>query len=366
MKQRVYFNLSPVSMTFGGMAVYSWELCHRLMRFSEPLQVVPYTCPFTTLGKRGLFRNLNAILREGMWDNIVAYLGSTKDDYFVFPTHNVPNQFYGRKYAMIILDLAAWHNPSITTWRGQNFVKSLPKSIENADSLFAISDYTAQDVANQFGIPKQNITVAPCGLSEIYKNDVEPKDRINGTDIPEAYFLHVGKFDPKKNLSFLIKVYEQFREITGNTGNSVKLLLTGGQSNVKADIPILEQIRNSPYAKDIIVLGKVKPEDLPFLYKKAIALIFPSTFEGFGLPVIESLSQGTPVLVNANTSLTQFAEFGATVIDDFDAYRWANELKELLDRGRRVDLVYINKVIQYFNWDRTATIIGKSIGLIPS
>jgi len=360
-ERKIYFNLTPVSITSAGSAVYAYELCHRLMRLATPLQVIPYTCPFITIGKHGIPRLINALLREMLWLRILANLGDRENDYFFCPTHNVPTIFHKRKYAIVILDLAAWHNPSITTWGGRQFAKNLPKSIENADQIFAISDYTAKDVANEFGISREEIIVAPCGLSELYKSDAKIINRVNEIHLPERYFLHVGTFEPKKNLIFLIKVYERFRELTQGNLNPVKLVLTGGEYFKKAETFILEKIRHSPYNSDIVILGRVSSEELPSLYRGATAFIFPSTFEGFGMPVIEALSQGVPTLVNSNTSLTQFGEFGATVFKDFDINVWANQLKLLSQNPIRIDTAYINKVRNYFDWDRTAKIVAENI-----
>ncbi|MEM2154878.1 MAG: glycosyltransferase family 1 protein, partial [Nitrososphaeria archaeon] len=295
MAKKIYFNLTPLSITSAGSAVYAWELCHRLMRFAQPTQVIPYSCPFVTKNKKGIHRLLNAFLRETIWHPLLAYMASKEEDYFICPSHNVPKSFYHRQYAIVILDLAAWHDPSLTTWVGRGFAKSLPESIKKAAHIFAISDYTAQDVANEFGISRERIIVAPCGLSEVYKKNTEILRRVNDVELPDRYFLHVGSFDPKKNLAFLIKVYERFREVSGDEGQSVKLILTGGESFKNENVLLRENINNSPYKQDIIILGRVKSEDLPSLYKGAAAFVFPSTFEGFGIPVIEALSQGTPV-----------------------------------------------------------------------
>lgn len=364
MERKIYFNLASLAMNSAGTAVYAWELCHRLMRLAQPTQVIPYSCPFITLNKTGIVRVVNAILRETIWYPILTSVGNKEQDYFIFPDHRVPKSFYNRQYAIIVYDLAAWHNPSLTTWMGRKVAKLLPESIKKAAHIFAISDYTAQDIANEFGISRERIIVAPCGLSKLYKKNADILRRVNDVELPERYFLHVGTFDPKKNLAFLIKVYERFREVSGNEGQSVKLILTGGESFKNENVLLRENINNSPYKQDIIILGRVKSEDLPSLYKGAAAFVFPSTFEGFGIPVIEALSQETPVLVNANTSLTQFKDFGATVLDNFDVDIWANELKLIVQNGQRVPTSYVLKVKNYFDWDRTAQIVAQAIGLI--
>jgi glycosyltransferase involved in cell wall biosynthesis len=358
MDRKIYFDLSVLAQTAAGSSVHAWELCHRLMRLSQPLQIIPFTLPFRTEGKKGFSRAFNAVLRDTVWNNLLVGMEASKQDYFIFPNTNVPKKFYNLKYAVFVHDLGSWHDRSYLTWRGNLGTRSLPKILENANKIFAISDYTAEDIVSEFKISREKIIIAPNGLSDIYKSDAEKPKSINGVSLPDQYFLHVGTFGPRKNLSFLLKVYEKFREITDKNGSLVRLILTGGESYNSSQF--FQQLRNSSYANNIVVLGKVKTEDLPSLYKGATAFIFPSIFEGFGIPIIESLSQGVPVLINSNTSLTQFKNFGATVFDHFDEDIWANKLKEILS-GKRVDSIYVSKVRSYFDWDRTAKIVMQSI-----
>jgi glycosyltransferase involved in cell wall biosynthesis len=358
MNGKIYFDLSVLSNTAAGSSIHAWELCHRLMRLSQPLKVIPFTLPFRTEGKKGLSRVCNAILRDTVWTNFLAGMEATKEDYFIFPTTSVPKKFYRLNYAVFVHDIGCWYNKNYLSWRGNFQSKSLPLVLENANKIFAVSDYTAQDIIHEFNIPEEQVIVAPNGLSDMYKSDALEQECVNGIKLPKNYFLHVGTFGPRKNLSFLLKVYERFRERCCENNDSFKLILTGGESYNSSDF--FHQLRRSSYASDIIVLGKIKTEDLPSLYRRATAFIFPSIFEGFGLPVIEALSQKIPVLINSNTSLTQFSKFGATTFDNFDEEIWVNKLKQIVD-GKNLDIIDVNKVRNYFDWDKTARLIIQNI-----
>ncbi len=362
MNKRFYFDLSGLAHTSAGTAIYAWELCHRLMKLAQPLQVIPHTCPFRTVGKSSLERSIEGLLRDTLWNNILAGRAASKDDYFIFPNINVPAKFYSRKYGVTVHDLGGWHNPSYLTWRGRIALQAIPQILKNAEHIFTISDYTAEDIANTFQIPKEMIIIAPPGLSEQYKiKKVMPLKKINGINIPNQYFIHVGTFEPKKNITFLIKSYERFREGLGKDEENTKLLLTGGE--VWQSSAIFKNIINSKYGNDIIILGKIQNQELPGLYRGAIGMVFPSILEGFGIPVIEALSQGTPVLINANSSLSQFNEFGATVFNNFDIDIWANQMKYLAQKKSRIESNYVEKVKKYFDWNRTAEIVANAIDL---
>ena len=358
--RKIYFDLSVLANTSAGTAVYAWEVCHRLMKLTMPLQVIPYTSPFRTVDRQGIKRAFNAVLRDSLWQPFMARMQAATEDYFIYPTPELA-KFASQDYAIVIHDLGAWHDPSCLSWRGKLELGNLPKVAKKADRIFTVSDYTAQDVIKEFSVSPNKILVAPNGLSDIYKKTAEKLEKINNFYLGKQYFLHIGTFEPKKNLFFLLKAYEKYRQITPDEVEPVKLILTGGESWNTSNF--VESIKASPYANDIIILGRVKSQDLPSLYKGAIALIFPSTFEGFGLPVIEALSQGTPVLVNANTSLTQFGKFGATVLQNFELELWAKQMLELVQTKRRITQSDIQKVKDYFDWDNTATIIAASIGI---
>jgi glycosyltransferase involved in cell wall biosynthesis len=362
MHQKIYFDLSTLANTFAGSAVYCWEICHRLMRLSQTLEVIPISCPFSTVGRKGFARSVNAILRDILWNNWLFGLEANPEDYFIFPNIILPKQFAGCKYAVVVHDIGAWHNPEYLSWRGRITMQNLPKAVKNADRVFTVSDFTADDIAKEFGIAREKIVVAPNALSDIFKQLAPLPETINGVTLGDnPYFLHVGSFEPKKNLQFLLKVYENYRELDRSNSNPVKLVVTGGESWKSSDF--YQQMRQSKYARDILVLGRVNNKDLPSLYRGATAFIFPSILEGFGIPVIESLSQGTPVLINANTALTQFKEFGATVFEHFDAQIWAEELEKIVSNRQRVGQTDIDRVITYFDWDRSAKIIAETLKL---
>jgi glycosyltransferase involved in cell wall biosynthesis len=298
-------------------------------------------------------------MRDVIWKNYLIGLDIAEDDYIFFPNISVPNKLRKYKYGVLVHDLGSWHTPENMNWRGRLVIKSLPDVLARAEHIFAVSEYTADDISRTFSILPKRIIVTPNGLSHffsrVYPESLKPYQQ---EFLDDSYFLHVGTFEPKKNIHFLLDVYEVYRKLSASL-RPAKLILTGGESWKSSSL--FTSIDTHPYKKDIFILGKVLSENLPSLYRNALALIFPSTFEGFGLPVIEALSQGTPAIVNSNTSLIQFARFGATVFDHFDASVWANELLILAETKVRVSLENVDKVKENFDWGQTAVKILRSI-----
>ncbi|WP_045222774.1 glycosyltransferase family 4 protein [Desulfonatronum thioautotrophicum] len=363
--KRLFVDLSLTAQTENGSAVYAWEVGHRLMRQAMPLQVLPLTSPFRVLGRTGIQRKLNGLLRDLLWRPILAGLEARPDDLFLFTNTFVPRKFWRRQFGVVILDLGAWHDRALLSWRGRLGTRSLPAVLEHAAHIFAISEYTAEDVARVFAVPRSRITLAPCGLSETFLAPPAPLATINTVQLPSCYLLHVGSLEPKKNIPFLLQVFALLRQQTATSTRQTdarskcKLVLTGAES--WHDASLRQAIAKHPYSEDILLLGRVAPEDLPALYRQAAALVFPSVLEGFGLPVIEALSQGTPALVQANSSLSQFAPYGATVLNDFEPEGWVGRIREILALETRMPENLKKSVRDTFNWDRTATIIRRTM-----
>jgi len=148
--KRLFIDLSLTVQTAAGSAVYAWEICHRLMRLGQPMQVLPMTNPFRTQGRFGWKRRFNALLRVLLWRPWLAGLEARGSDCFLFTNAFVPRSFMGREYGVIMLDLAAWHDRDLLSWRGRLGMLGLPQTLRRASAIFAISEYTAEDVAQTF------------------------------------------------------------------------------------------------------------------------------------------------------------------------------------------------------------------------
>lgn len=357
--KRLFVDLSLTAQTGAGSAVLAWEFAHRLMRLGLPMQVLPMTCPFRTLGRAGLPRKVQALLRDLLWRPFLAGLEAGPRDCFLFINSFVPRRFLDREYGVIMLDLGAWHDRRILSWRGRLGTRSMPAALARARHVFAISEFTARDVCAQFHLPRDRVVLTPCGLSAAFRREAPGDVGRNPPSLPETYLLHVGSLEPKKNIGFLLEVFARLKTTRRPRAGECKLLLTAGEA-WRTDA-VARSIRDHVHARDIILLGHVPPEDMPGLYRRAAALVFPSTLEGFGLPVIEALSQGTPALIQDNSALSQFKAYGATVFQQFDADQWASALLDVLCRHERVADDHVRAVRAAFDWDASAEIILRAM-----
>ncbi len=195
----------------------------------------------------------------------------------------------GKKKIITIHDLSFIDTPKLASSEAiKYFSGKIRKSITKADSIIAVSNFTRSRIGDIFGekvADKVKVIYHGSEIDEI----IEEKPLFA---IPKNYFLFVGTVEPRKNLSTLIKGFSLIKE--KNVG--MKLILAGREGARSSEI--LRLISDLKLEKDIITTGYIKREELKFLFKNAIALVFPSHYEGFGLPVLEAASLGIPSLVS--------------------------------------------------------------------
>lgn len=224
-----------------------------------------------------------------------------KADIVIEPRHfgpfNLPSHI---KRVTVIHDLTPLLFPE---WH-QRFSRTLqkwflPSILRRADLIITNSNYTSQDVVKMFPFTRGKTASILLGKDDIFRPIVNKKVLDKYKVLP-PYFLFVGTFEPRKNLKTLIAAYEQFR-ITTNKRYQLVLI---GKNGWKTD-DVMEKIAVSPFQTDIIITGYVEREELPIFYTMATAMIYPSLYEGFGLPIVEAMACGTPVICSNTSSLPE-------------------------------------------------------------
>jgi glycosyltransferase involved in cell wall biosynthesis len=164
------------------------------------------------------------------------------------------------------------------------------------------------------------------------------------------FILYVGSLEPRKNINTLIKSYVQLRR--SNPHLKPKLVLIGGESPLFADV----QLRVKDYAGDIVFKGFIDDETLRAFYSKAALVAYPSLYEGFGLPPLEAMASGTPVITSDGSSIPEVVGEAAFMIDPRSVEQLTNAMVRLLtDKELRQKLVALGKIqVERFNWYRVA------------
>lgn len=182
----------------------------------------------------------------------------------------------------------------------------------NATIITAPSRATAEDLTRIYKIELSRIRVIPHGVDPSFTSEQAASDHgvRSRYDLPRHFFLHVGTQEPRKNLQRLIEGFERARATSSVIRQRDTHLVLVGAAEIRIDIP--NTLRGSVH-----ILDNVPDRHLPAIYRLAEALIFPSLYEGFGLPIIEAFASGTPVIASHTSAMLEVGGTAALLIDPY-------------------------------------------------
>jgi len=211
--------------------------------------------------------------------------------------------FPGCPISLLIHDLSYEHNPKwFRALEVLRFRCTIPPSAAASKAVLTISDYCREDIINRLQVPPDKVTVTPNALPPFYKP--ADTDRISALweklKLPARYILALGNLQPRKNITTLLRAWKLIRNHPAM--QDVSLVVTGKKAWLFDEI--LREA-DTALAERIHFTGYLPENDLPALYSGALLFVYPSLFEGFGLPPIEAMACGTPVIVGRNSALPE-------------------------------------------------------------
>ncbi|MBN2036136.1 MAG: glycosyltransferase family 4 protein [Chitinispirillaceae bacterium] len=233
--------------------------------------------------------------------------------------------------ATTILDLIGlrdepWAQPNSKLF----FQRHAPEIMHRSSHVFAISEYTRSDIIQRFPFAEKKTSVTPLAANpafRVVKTGRAFLSRYGLTDTLAPYLLHVGDIQPRKNIFGLVKTFEslpdRFRDF--------RLVIIGQARNRQMSGPILAAIAASLSRNRIFPLHSVADDDLVLFYNHAEGLLFFSFFEGFGLPVLEAMQCGCPVVASDTSSIREIAENAALMVDPYDNESMREGIIQLID-----------------------------------
>lgn len=272
-------------------------------------------------------------------------------DVLFVPAHVVP-PVHPRATVVTIHDLGYLHEPDAhTDWSRRYLDWSTRWSVRAACHVIAISKATERDLIERYQVPADRISVIYHGIDERFQPADEPdKARVRralGFTDDVRFVLFVGTLQPRKNLVRLIGAFETIAD----DDSELKLVLAG-RRGWKID-EIDQTIAASRHRDRIVLPGHVPDGDLPALYSAATVVALISLYEGFGLPALEAMACGTPVLVSNRGSLPEVAGNAALIVDPLDVNAIVAGLRRLLDSTERNRLVALGRQrAAEFTWNR--------------
>jgi glycosyltransferase involved in cell wall biosynthesis len=245
-------------------------------------------------------------------------------------------------------------HPALLAW----LTKAVPRSLRRARHVLADSESTRTDLIELMQIPTNRITVIGAGVEERFQpvNDPVTLAQVRSRyQLPDRFVLSISTLEPRKNFTGLIAAFNQMATTSGTSSMAdLHLVIAGGKGWLYDDI--FAAAERSPLRERIYFAGYVTDEDLPALYNLATLFAFPSHYEGFGIPVLEAMACGTPVVCADNSSLPETAGDAAFLVEATDTDALADAMHQLLiDTSLRETLVRRGFAqAARFTWEKAA------------
>lgn len=317
------------------------------------------------------YEDLGIMLKPCKWFRFVLYK-------LIWPFVPVPySLFFGRecdvtqffnffvppgvkgKTVTIVHDMAYKACPETVKSRTRHWLNLvLKKSCNRADIIVTVSQFSKDELVRYLGVPKEKIRVMHLGVDQSKFSNHQSRERIDAVrekyHIKERYYLYLGTIEPRKNIKRLLEAYGRLHD---KMSNAPQLVLAGGRGWLCDDI--YETAKALDLGDDILFTGYVEEGEAPVLLAGAMAFLFPSLYEGFGIPPLEAMACGTPVLSADKASLPEVLGDAALLINPESVDEICMGMERLaVDGALRSELSRKgSERVKIYTWERSAHIL---------
>lgn len=287
--------------------------------------------------------------------DLLKLLNSIKPDLVHFPHFNHPILYKG-KFVVTIHDLTLSHFAERS-----NFMKTLiynkviSSAARNSKKIFTVSGFVKNEMVKKLQLPSSKVVVTHNGIDEKFKKITNPRvlQKAEKYNLIKPYYLYVGQWRSHKNLLILVEAFSSL--VKKGLKGKVELVLAG---KIDPKYPQLQAlVKKLSLEKDVRFTGFISDEDLPIIYNNALAFVFPSLSEGFGLPALEAQACGTPVISSDNTSMPEILSDGALYFDGKNQKQLEGKMIDVLKKEKLRDELIAKGLenTKKFSWKQTAS-----------
>lgn len=358
-----------------GTENYSYQILRNLSKLDHTNNYYIYLRPGSTISEKwpGNFKFIT-IPYPRLWTQAGLALQTFKNplDVLFIPAHTLPLARKPRlKTIVTVHDLGAEYLPKTHQLKQRLYLNFMTHhQLKSATHLIAVSKSTKDDLIKKVGVAEDKISVIYEGYNqELFKpvkNDIL-RDILKQYKLEKwQYFLFIGTIQPRKNLERLIRAYAQFinngpGKVSGGAKkrqdpeHTIPILVLAGSKGWLSD-EIYQLPKQLGIENQVKFLGYVPDKDLPALYSGAKAFLYPSLFEGFGLPILEAFSCGCPVLTSTTSSIPEVAGEAAVFVDPYSVDDICQGIKKIATNEKLQKQLTAkgSKQIKNFNWEKAA------------
>jgi glycosyltransferase involved in cell wall biosynthesis len=347
---------------YQGVRTYLTNLMQEVLDIENEFEYFVYTDNPTGLAKGGNgHRNLTLKTLPSPWGRFNLLAGfpacAYRDRLSLFHSQYVLPVHLPCKSVLTIHDILFEKYPQFfPRFHGGLMKYFVPLSAKRADRIISVSEFTKREICEYYGVAEDKVTVIHEGASDVFA-PIKDRDLLLRTlkkyNIRTKYLLFVGRIEPRKNIVGVLKAFDYLRK-RGHTETC--LVIVGHQDRIFRERRLFTEIKTMGLENDVLFTGGVSEEDLCALYSGAEALVYPAFAEGFGLPVVEAMASGTPVITSNTTALNEVAGNAAILVDPHSHGEIAEAIENLLsDESLKNELAQkgLDRA-KKFRWEETA------------
>jgi glycosyltransferase involved in cell wall biosynthesis len=308
-----------------------------------------------------IHREKNSLIPLRVYAKLASYQLAWPFDIFKKPVDLTIHPNFARwptvrskRVVTAIHDLTYLYYPELVEEKNlQHLKRVVPRSIEKSDFILTVSNAVKKELMEEFSLEPEKCLVTPIPPSDDFYNPSFAIDVHSIYKIPtKKYLLFVGNLEPRKNLITIVKAYRLLPE---KLREEYSLVIGGGKGwNFEDTQKEIDKTQTVGYVRQI---GFVDQKDLPTLYAKASLFVMPSLYEGFGMPILESLATGTAVIASDIPVLREAGGQVVDYVDPNDPQAFADKINTLLTTGSSVSTDAIRHHLAQFSWSKNSDII---------
>ncbi len=267
----------------------------------------------------------------------------------------------------VIHDLNFEHADDFLRPSHQRYMKRFfPQFARNATRIATVSEFSKRDIVETYGVKADKVDVVYDGAHDFYHPCSDDENRQTREEFTEGhpYFIFIGTISRRKNLTNTLLAFDQYK--VTHSDDTSRLVVVGGRYWWQDELAAAYD--NMRHQQEVLFLGHVESDKLSRLLSAAVALLYPSLFEGFGIPIIEAFHAETAVITSDVTSMPEVAGDAALVVNPHSVDEIADAMQRLAsDTELRNELIARGRERRNrFSWDRTADLLWQSLTHLPT